>query len=471
MSLPTDPSDRRLEEAERELARLRKVNAALTRRVERDLDQQGGAFALFQTAINLEHKVHERTAELERALTDLQRNASDLLSARDAAQEASRAKSEFLATMSHEIRTPLNGVIGVTALLGDTKLDDDQKRLVELIQRSGEALLSVINDVLDFSKIEAGRMALEDAAFDPRELVQSVLDLFGPRVRGKGLSLQTSVDPAMPKAMLGDPGRLRQVLMNLVGNAVKFTEHGGITVRILRAAQCEDRYRVEVRDTGIGISPEAQGQLFQAFTQADSSTTRRFGGTGLGLAITRQIVELMGGQIQVTSATDIGSTFWFELPLRESDVLPDDTYEDLAKTFRCHANILVVEDNMVNQLVARKQLERYGARVTVAANGLEAVEAIGRERYDLVFMDCQMPEMDGFEATRAIRRAEGEDPANPLPIVALTANAFSGDEKRCRDAGMNEFLTKPLRPVQMVRALMKWLPEDRLGEQDVREAA
>ncbi|MBP8137485.1 MAG: hypothetical protein KAY61_04710, partial [Candidatus Eisenbacteria bacterium] len=306
MSLPTDPSDRRLEEAERELARLRKVNAALTRRVERDLDQQGGAFALFQTAINLEHKVHERTAELERALTDLQRNASDLLSARDAAQEASRAKSDFLATMSHEIRTPLNGVIGVTALLGDTKLDDDQKRLVELIQRSGEALLSVINDVLDFSKIEAGRMALEDAAFDPRELVQSVLDLFGPRVRGKGLSLQTSVDPAMPKAMLGDPGRLRQVLMNLVGNAVKFTEHGGITVRILRAAQCEDRYRVEVRDTGIGISPEAQGQLFQAFTQADSSTTRRFGGTGLGLAITRQIVELMGGQIQVTSATDIG---------------------------------------------------------------------------------------------------------------------------------------------------------------------
>ncbi len=441
----------------------------LTRRVERDLDQHGGAFELFQTAINLEQKVNERTVELERALETLKRNANDLLTARDQAQSASRAKSDFLAVMSHEIRTPLNGVLGVTDLLSRTALDEEQSRLVGLVQTSGEALLTVINDVLDFSKIEAGRMTLEETVFDPRELLLSASELFGPRVRAKGLELHTESDPSLPKAVLGDPSRLRQVLMNLIGNAVKFTERGSVRVRVFRPLASEERYRFEIGDTGIGIPVEAQAGLFQPFAQADSSTTRRFGGTGLGLAITRQLVELMGGQIELRSEPGHGSTFWFDLPLRESDILPEESFEELVAAFRCSAQVLVVEDNKVNQLVARKQLERFGARVDVAANGLEALDAVGRCTYDVIFMDCQMPEMDGFEATRAIRRGETADHA--IPILALTANAFSGDEKRCREAGMNEFLTKPLRPAQLVRALHRWLPESCLGDHEDRAAA
>ncbi|MCC6651728.1 MAG: response regulator, partial [Candidatus Eisenbacteria bacterium] len=261
---------------------------------------------------------------------------------------------------------------------------------------------------------------------------------------------------------LGDPGRLRQVLMNLLGNAVKFTESGGITVRVTRPPNREDRFRIEVRDTGIGIPADLQQTLFSAFTQADSSTTRKFGGTGLGLAISRQLVDLMGGTMELISQPGIGSTFSFELPLREADVLPDDELEEVAKRFRCHARILVVEDNAVNQLVARRQLERYGARVDVAANGVEALEAMERSPYDLILMDCQMPEMDGFEATRALRRGEGR--GRDIPIVALTANAFSSDQARCREAGMNDYLTKPLRPVQLVRALLRWLPAETVGD-------
>ncbi|MFN8588714.1 MAG: ATP-binding protein [Candidatus Eisenbacteria bacterium] len=459
----------RLEEAERELVRLRKVNAALTRRVERELDQQGGAFALFQTAINLESKVHERTSQLEQALSDLQRNAGDLVTARDQAQAANKAKSEFLATMSHEIRTPLNGVIGVADLLAHTEMAEEQHRLVEIIRSSGEALLSVINDVLDFSKIEAGRMSLEEAPYEPERLVQSVADLFGPRMRAKGLTLVTSVDPLLPKFVLGDPGRLRQVLMNLMGNSVKFTEQGGVRLRVFRPNNADDRYRFEVRDSGIGISPDAQQSLFKAFTQADSSTTRRFGGTGLGLAITRQLVELMGGHIELRSAPGIGSTFFFDLPLRESELMPEESLEELAESFRCRARVLVVEDNKVNQLVARKHLERFGAVVELAANGLEAITAVESGKYDVVFMDCQMPEMDGFEATRELRRRDG--PGRTVPILALTANAFSGDELRCREVGMNDFLTKPLRPVTLVRALMRWLPESLLGDSPTERAA
>lgn len=361
---------------------------------------------------------------------------TDLITARDDAQQGTRAKSEFLATMSHEIRTPLNGILGMAQLLSGTPLQPEQAEWVNTIVSSGGSLLTILNDILDFSKIDAGKMTLESAPFEASTLIQSCLRLLGGQAEQKGLTLKFTAEN-QANWFSGDASRVRQIVLNLIGNAVKFTEKGSVSVHI----QAGEGLNFSVQDTGIGMSPEDQAHLFEEFHQADSSMARRFGGTGLGLAICLRLAKLMGGNLRCESTAGEGTCFFVNLPLptHAPEIAVVVSREPSAPLL--NLRILVAEDNTVNQMVIRKLLEREGCTITLAANGLLAVEAMrsGLE-FDLIFMDCQMPEMDGYAATRTIL---AEHPHAP-PIVALTANTLAEDQAACKEAGMVDFVSKPI---------------------------
>ena len=394
-----------------------------------------------------------------------------LMQARDAALSATEMKSQFVANVSHEIRTPMNGIMGMTQLLLGSKLTTRQKDYAEAISRSADALMHVINDLLDFSKIEAGRLTVEQIDFDLTEQLQDILDLYLPRADAKRLDLRLQRHDGVPPWVKGDPLRIRQILLNLLDNAIKFTQKGEVSLKVTPVAGTPRQIRFTVQDTGLGMTPDVQARIFQAFSQGDGSVTRKFGGTGLGLTICRQLAELMGGSLTLESTPGQGSAFHLTLPLptaRPGRQIPKQT--QVGMTFP-GTRVMVAEDNPVNLKLVSYMLESMGVEVLHAGDGKEAFERLRVERksgrtVDLVLMDFQMPEWDGLTATRAIRGEELDDGLPPIPILALTANAMPGFERTCLEAGMDSVLIKPIKEEELTQALARWLPERAQSKQD-----
>ncbi|MBV9613436.1 MAG: response regulator [Acidobacteriaceae bacterium] len=423
-----------------------------------DLDRKCTDSELLEFILQSEFSRQNLALEANKLSRLVDESAQQIRNARSAAQ----AKSDFLAMMSHEIRTPLNGIIGMTAILLGSELGTSERDYVETIRSSGEALLSVVDKILDFSKIEAGRLELECAEFELAKTVETSLQIVRSTAEQKSLALSSYIDPVVPARICGDATRLRQVLLNLLSNAIKFTTSGRIDVKTelvqLRHGTCELKFTI--RDQGIGISPEDQARLFQPFSQAEIATTRKFGGTGLGLAISKRLVELMGGTIGVNSRPGEGSSFWFTIQALVGETAPpvarkQPVVVSSSRRIRHDSRILLVEDDVVNQKVALLMLDNLGYRADVAANGAEALAALARKHYDLVLMDCLMPNMDGFEATRRIRSQIGY--LSQLPIIAMTANAFAEDREACLSAGMTDYLSKPVNQLELERKLDFWL--------------